>query len=243
MTNINYQNVRRALSAVLLFTLLLSMFGNVGPALKGLNLGMVSTASACQPDKPCADAPGQVAKTEEAPDESAPLVNNGGQTLPPQAVANGVANQPQNQPASEPVIANAPATEESNASSDTGLPGGTNNLPGVGNVNNNGQHNGSNPHIVDQAILESFLLTLSVECPYPSSEAAVDCWNHFVFNNVYTINGGNVHHDCRDTGNANNPMLKPNGGTVVKLSMLYLDVMYGRAYIGDPQSCSHGGPR
>ena len=273
MTNIKNQNVRRAYSAFFLLALLVSMFsGTVGRLDLGM-VSVASACQTGKPCEDANGSPTiQEPKEEEVVtvdvgDVQATVVslsNNGGGT--PNLNAQGVQTQAINGTNNSTITLSVPAgtqldlPAETNATiiytneviesilsnsslSSGGLPGGTNNLPGVGNVNNNGQQNGGNPQIVEPAILAEFLTTLSVECPYPSSDAAVDCWNHFVFNNVYTENGGNIHHDCRDTGNANNPMLKPNGGTVVKLSMLYWDVYYGRAFIGEPTSCSHGGPR
>lgn len=232
-TILKSESLRRALSAVILLALVFSMFGNVGPALKGLNLGMVSLAFACKDGKPCEDAPGQVAKTEEPPAE-VPLVNNGGQTLPDNAVANGVANQPQNQPAQEPAIASAPTTENLVVSSNVGLPGGTNNLPGVGNVNNNGLHNGGNPHVYTTTELQAFAQTLGFDCGENATNSNVACWNYWYITNLHRENGQPV---CASTGNANNPLIKDYGGWLIKLSMIKSRVDDGSYTYGETYTC------
>ncbi len=269
MSNTNYQNVRRAISAALLFTLLLSMFGNVGPALKGLNLGMVSTASACQTGKPCEDAAGSPTVQEPKEEkvvtvdiegvqaEVIALNNNGGGT--PNLNAKGVQTQaltgsnnstitlsvPEGTTLNLPANTNATVIYVSDsditivdAASVTdissGLPGGTNNIPGVGNTDNNGNHNGSNPHVYTVEELTLFAETLGFNCGENATNANVACWNYWYITNLHRENGQPV---CASTGNANNPLIKDFGGWLIKLSMIKSRVDDGKYEFGETYTC------
>lgn len=267
-TYLQNQNVRRAFSAFFLLALLVSMFsGTVGR----LDLGMVSVASACQADKPCADSNGTPTITEpkkkddvvtvtidDVQAEVVSLTNNGGGT--PNLNAQGVQTQAltgsndstMTLSVPEGTTLNLPANTNTTviyyvsdsdvtivdaasiANTSSGLPVGTNNLAGVGNVDNNGNHNGSNPHVYTVEELTAFAETLGFDCGENATNANVSCWNYWYITNLHRENGQPV---CGSTGNANNPLIKDYGGWLIKLSMIKSRVDDGKYEYGETYTC------
>lgn len=251
---------RRLISAMLLFTLVLSMFGNIGPALKGFDLGFVSTASACQPGKPCEDAPGQT-KTETETIEVVPgtLVNNGGQVI--QGNGNGVVTQalegtnnatvtlivqpdtvlnlPENTNATVIIAGATDADTASDLTSNTA----TNTATANSAVTQTTTTSGGNPHLVDPVLLEAFEATLNFGCGTGASHSNVGCWNHFTMTTLYQVkNNGTLKPVCRDTSNANNELVRDNGGWLVILSKFYIGVQNEEYELGPIYQCG-GNPK
>jgi hypothetical protein len=122
------------------------------------------------------------------------------------------------------------------------IPGGSNNLPGTGNADNSGNHNGSNPHVYTKEELEAFALTVGMDCGESAIVSNVSCWNHWVISTLWQPIGNDQQHPvCSDTSNANNVLIKDYGGWLVKLSMIKAKVDEGTYVYGDAHECGGNG--
>lgn len=246
----NTQSTRRFVSALLLFAMVFGMFGFFVPP-----------AAACQPNKPCADAPGQVKQdapvvvTVDAKDVNVvpgTLTNNGGNTV--NGNGNGVVNQalqgtnnatvtiqvtsleeapqlPANTNATIIVVAEE-ADADASAAGTTQVGTTTVSTTQVGTTNTTSNGGGSINHTMEELL--AFESTLTFTCGAGASHSSVACWNHFPISNLYRANGKPY---CGDTSNANNELTRTNGGWLVKLDQLLTKVEEDKLNYGPVHTC------
>lgn len=269
--HIKPQDVRKWLGALIIIPMMLAMFGKPTPA-----------AAKCDPTKSdnCpVEAPGQIVNTTDTDTETPSgqvipdnAVANGltktDDTAKPAPdgwtntgsgadwkviVDNSVTNPSGDTRIVELLADNTDYAVNTDVGSGVVITDtGTVILPGVGNTDNNGQHNGTgnNPNVVPLEDLLDFLAMLGFDCGTGASNANVACWNHYPPSNLWKINGSNgspfAMPICFDTGNSNNPLIRDYGGFLIKASHWYHQVndapngnhQYPRMVVGEVHSCS-----
>lgn len=215
-------------------------------------LGITTAAAKCDPatNPNCpTDAPGQEPVT---PPTSGPvtvvtgtLVNNGGQVV--QGNGNGVLNQAlagtNNATVtiivSPDTVLNLPATTNATVIVAGATEDAASDLTGdAATIVSNTANTGGNPHLVDPVLLEAFEATLNFGCGTGASHSNVACWNHFTMTTLYKVQrNGTLKPVCRDTSNANNELVRDNGGWAVILSKFYTGVQNGTYELGPTYQC------